>query len=389
MPGGAGFCRLEGGQSAFVEGAFPGDRVCVHEIETKRGYVRAARWELEAPAPERIEAVCPIAEACGGCDWMRLELGAQRRNKARIVVEALERTGRITLEAEPEVVARGGPLHYRTRIRLHVDDSGRVGYFGRHSRALVPTATCAVASAPLEQMLAVLSTLEPTLQRLLARFESLELSLADDAGRAAIELLPRSGRSPADPELRPLFDHLGAHAVVRRSGGAFSQVNAAVNAALVERVLGGAERRGARTFLDLYAGAGNFSLPLAKAGGQGVAVELDPRAAAAARRSAADQSLSLEVLAMDVVRGVAQLSKAKRRFDLVVLDPPRAGARLVLPKLASLRPPAVAYVSCDPVTLARDLRTLLDQGMKLDSVTCFDMFPQTHHVEVLAYLDRP
>ena len=133
MPGGAGFCRLEGGQSAFVEGAFPGDRVRVHEIETKRGYVRAARWELEVAAPERVEPVCPIADACGGCDWMRLELGAQRRNKELLVVEALERTGRITLEAAPEVVARGEPLHYRTRIRLHVDDSGRVGYFGRRS----------------------------------------------------------------------------------------------------------------------------------------------------------------------------------------------------------------------------------------------------------------
>jgi 23S rRNA (uracil1939-C5)-methyltransferase len=402
VPGGAGFSRLPDGRSAFVEGALPGDRVAVSGLEEKRGYVRATSYELLEPGPERVEPPCPIADACGGCDWMRLELGAQRRHKAGVVKEALERTGRLHLPALPEMIVRGDALGYRGRLRVHVDDRGTVGFFGRRSRSLVPVTACAVAHTQVNRALRVLAALGPELVPLLARFEAVELSVAPEGVEARLWL--RKG-APAAGSLAPLLEHLGRGGVVARvvpaasSNGppgadaerpwaAFTQVNPAVNAALVEAVTAGAATRPTPTFLDLYAGSGNFSLPLAAAGRSGVMVELERTAAEAARREAASRGLSLEVLPLDAARGLAKLVARRTRFELVVLDPPRAGAKDALRGIVTLRPTAIAYVSCDPVTLARDLREIVAAGYRLESVRCFDMFPHTHHVETLAWLDR-
>jgi 23S rRNA (uracil1939-C5)-methyltransferase len=170
--------------------------------------------------------------------------------------------------------------------------------------------------------------------------------------------------------------------------GAFSQVNWEVNRALVSAVVTGAAARQCRSFCDLYGGVGNFALPLVKAGGQGTLVERDRRAARAAERAAVAQGLALQVLTLDVPLGLARLRRAGARPELVVLDPPRSGAKHALDGIVALGPAAIAYVACDPVTLARDVRSLVDRGFVLESVQCFDMFPQTHHVEVLAWLGR-
>jgi 23S rRNA (uracil1939-C5)-methyltransferase len=208
-----------------------------------------------------------------------------------------------------------------------------------------------------------------------------------------------------DPSSVALVEHLARQGVLARvASGAgakgprgpeavrpwasFTQVNPAVNAALVEAVTAGATALGARTFLDLYAGSGNFSLPLAGGGRSGVMVELEPTAADSARREAASRGLSLEVIALSSARGLEKLNARGARFDLVVLDPPRAGAKEAIGGIVQLRPPGIAYVSCDPVTLARDLKELVAVGYALESVSCFDMFPHTHHVETLAWLGR-
>jgi 23S rRNA (uracil1939-C5)-methyltransferase len=386
VPGGAGFFRLADGRPAFVEGAFPGDRIVVHELTEKRGYVRASRWELEESGKERVEPVCPIVDRCGGCDWMRLDLAAQRRHKADLVVEALARTGGVTLDRAPDVVVDGDSLHYRRRLRLHVDDTGAVGFRGRSSHAVVRATGCSVAAPPLDQVIGVLASLEREHRRKLGRMEAVELELRDDGG-VDLALVPRAGYPTPDVELAPLVARLEQHATVTKQGRSFSQVNAAVNDRLVGAVVDGAEKRRALTFLDLYAGTGNFSVPLAAGGRVGVAVELDGRAAGAARSLAKRQNLRLEVLAVDVARALPRLVEERRTFDLVVLDPPRTGAKAALDAIVTLAPAAVAYVSCDPVTLARDLRGLADR-YDVDAVTCFDMFPQTHHVEVLAWLSR-
>ena len=230
------------------------------------------------------------------------------------------------------------------------------------------------------------------------------------AAKSSFELTPREGRTPNAAALETLVAHLAEHANVgigggRRSGlrryslpgggflrvpaGGFTQVNWAVNTALVAAIVEGAASRGAKTFLDLYAGVGNFSVPLALAGLSGTAIEREHTATAALREALREQALSaVEGAQRAMSRRRSNVIHAAARVDLVLLDPPRSGAKDVLSPLVAEAPRALGYVACDPVTLARDLRVLLAQGYVLEGVTCFDMFPQTHHVETLAWLAR-
>jgi 23S rRNA (uracil1939-C5)-methyltransferase len=176
---------------------------------------------------------------------------------------------------------------------------------------------------------------------------------------------------------------------LRALPGVFTQVNWPVNVAIVEAVVRGARERRVERFLDAYAGAGNFSLPLLAAGMRGVSVERDARAVACARAAAKRHGLEdADFVVEDAARALADLARKRERFDLVLLDPPRKGARDTLASVVKLAPPAIAMCSCDPVTLARDLATLAHAGYHLQGVRGFDMFPQTHHLEALAWMTR-
>lgn len=408
VPGGAGFARLPDGRPAFVDGALPGDRVRVDAWSAKQGYVEATEFTLETPSAERVPPPCSIADACGGCDWMALPHAAQLRHKAALVVEALERTARIRLAEPPEVVSAGEPLGYRLRVRLHVDERGQVGFFGRRTRALVEVSECSVAAPELRAPIAALAGLDAIQRSTLgAHFAAIDLR-AVPGDEVELELEPRADMAPSGAAVDALVKLLALHARIgvgggrraglrryelpgggflRVPGGGFTQVNWAVNAALVAAVVEGALRREVRSFVDLYAGVGNFSVPLARAGLRGAAVELERTAASALREALREQALEgVEVLAGDVAATLPRLSRKRRGVGLALLDPPRSGAKDAVGPLAALEPKHVAYVACDPVTLARDLRGLLDAGFALEELRCFDMFPATHHVETLAWL---
>ena len=408
VPGGAGFCRLPDGRPVFVDGALPGDRVRVLTQLDKKSFVEATSFELVERGPERVTPACPVAEACGGCVFMALPYEAQLRHKGLMVAEALARTGGIRLPEPPMVVSAGEPLGYRLRVHLHVDERGGVGFYARRSQLIVVPPACAVVSPELDRVLAALRALEPAQKKTLgASFSDVDLRAVPEGGGVELELTTRVKAVPSGAAVDALVAALGEHARVgfggaRRSGlrryplpgggflrvpgGGFTQVNWAVNAALTEALLTGARERGARNFLDLYAGVGNFAVPLARAGLSGVAVELEHAATSALREALREQGLE----SVKVVEGDVAVTLTRRGIgtgmDLVVLDPPRAGAKAALESLVALRPRAIAYVACDPVTLARDLRVVTAHGYVLESVTCFDMFPQTHHVETLAWL---
>ena len=387
VPGGAGLCRLADGTIGFVEGAFPGETVKPLATIRKKDYARATRFELVTPSAERGEAPCPVADACGGCDWMRLERAAELRYKASIVSEALERTGGVRLAAVPEVVTAGGELGYRSRVRVHVDARGRVGFFARGTHTLVEVPGCPVAEPEAERGMKIVRSLAEETPRTMAALEAVEVR-AQGEGGLEFFVHPREGADRAS--LEALIGRLGEHGrtTISRASSEFSQVNRAVNAILVKRVVEGALARGAKTFLDLYAGTGNFGVPLAEAGMTGVLVESDAASATRAReRAARDAPGKLEVVSRDVAWGLAELSGRRERFDLVVLDPPRSGAKDALSGLVALEPRTIAYVACDPVTLARDVRSLSGAGWRVADVVCFDMFPKTHHVETLAWLE--
>jgi 23S rRNA (uracil1939-C5)-methyltransferase len=175
---------------------------------------------------------------------------------------------------------------------------------------------------------------------------------------------------------------------LRVPASAFAQVNWSVNRALVERVVALSTAHGVRRFVELYAGAGNFTLPLLATGARGIAVEGNAATAAALRDAAALAGYEVGVLTGDVRQHLRALRQGEAGPDLVLLDPPRAGARDVLEDVVALAPATIGFCSCDPVTLARDLRVLGESGYDLEVLEGYDMFPQTHHLESLAWLKR-
>jgi 23S rRNA (uracil1939-C5)-methyltransferase len=403
VPGGEGFCRLPSGEAGFVPGGLPGDVFTVTEGEARAGYVRAHRAVLAHPGPERVAPPCPIAAECGGCDWMALARGSQLEHKRALVIEAFRRTARLGSIAVDPVVTAGDDLGYRRRVRLHVAE-GQVGFHRAGAHAVVPVRRCLVAHPALER---VFEAFGKATADELAGVEAIEARHASDGSvvarvefHAGHRVTP--GQSAAlralgaacgvtiasDPEQAPSQAYALPGATLHVGAGVFTQVNWEVNQALVSLVVEGARRRGVSTFCDLFAGAGNFTLPLVAAGLEGVAVEHSEAAIAWARRSAERAGLRVRFLAEDAGRAARRWASRGRRFDLVVLDPPRAGARAVLGSLVALGPRHIVYVSCDPVTLARDPRTLVDAGYALESLTPFDMFPHTHHVEVVAWFCR-
>jgi 23S rRNA (uracil1939-C5)-methyltransferase len=305
------------------------------------------------------------------------------------------------------------------RVRVHIDEQGRVGFLGRGSHRVVETARCAVARPELEQALERVHAAARRHPDSAALFAEAEIRVAPAGPSPVVRLAPRAarssnaamkGRAPAANLTTNAFvEDLREHARVVLAGEAsdveqrfplgggdwlvvpvasFVQVNWEVNSEIVRAVVDGARARGAATFLDLYAGAGNFTLPLLRAGLGGLSVESDAQAAGAARRAGDQAGLAAEVLPLSAERAFGRLTAEGRRFDLVVLDPPRSGAAAIVPALIELGPAAIAYCSCDPPTWARDLRMLVQGGYRLHGVAAFDMFPETHHVETLAWLER-
>ena len=408
VPGGAGFLRLANGQGAFAPGALPGERIRVQGAEDHRTYLQATRWTLVEPSPERVVPVCPVQARCGGCDLMTLSYPAQLTAKAAMLREALTRTGRFQELPEIQFVASTAQLAYRSRIRLHIASDGRLGFFAAGSQELVEIPGCAVADPQLERSLVVLRTITEGHRRALALFAELEMRVAPAGPRLSLRLLPKTrelngsagllaalaesfqvsvAERASDPELDQRFPLPGGVAL-RAPAAAFTQVNWAVNVALVQALLDAANRHKIGVFCDLYCGAGNFSLPLSARGLRGVGIEASKASIAAAKRAAVAQNFeNVRFIAGDVRDALGKLPRSEV-FDLVVLDPPRTGARDILPEVLRRAPQHIAYCACDPVTLARDLRTLCDAGYGLRELTGFDMFPQTHHFETLAWLTR-
>lgn len=409
VPGGDGLHRLRDGRVGFATGALPGDRIEVLDAESKSGYVRARKWRLLTAGADRVTPPCPVAERCGGCDWMALARPAQLSHKVAIVRDALTRVGRLSPPETIEIVSAGPELRYRNRLRLHIDRRGRLGLFSRGTRQLVEIPGCPVCDPRIDEAVARMRAIVAGRPDALAPFEAVEIRCSPNAPEIALTFARREAVAEFSADTRALLGELRERYAVdagdaepptqrwRLPGGveleaptrAFTQVNWTVNERLVSAVVEGALARGVSRFCDLYAGAGNFALALLARGIDGVAIEESDTAVLTAERAAVRQGLTRgRFVQADVMSGVRALLAAAERFDLVVADPPRAGARSAVPLIARLEPRELALCSCDPPTLARDLRELVDSGYVLGAITAFDMFPQTHHVEVLVWMSR-
>jgi tRNA/tmRNA/rRNA uracil-C5-methylase (TrmA/RlmC/RlmD family) len=357
------------------------------------GFCRADAVEVREASPARVERPCPHSGPgrCGGCDWQHVDPAEQRRLKAAVVREQLTRLAGL---AEVEVTVEelpGGPLRWRSRARFAVDRSGAAGLRRHRSHDVVVLDDCPITVAPAAR--AVLGTSWPGAGAVDVSIDSsgaVTTSRLDRTGRATYTRVLRAGSElPGEPATRAERRAGGRDWEVEGTG--FWQVHPAAADALVGAVAEFAAVRPEETVLDLYAGAGLFGgalAPVVGERGRVVCVESDPGACAAADANLADLPHA-EVWQGEVdAEGLRELlEELGTPPDVVVLDPPRAGAGQAVSRLlAGTGARAVVYVACDPAALARDVAVLVDAGYRLAGIRGFDAFPMTAHVECVALL---
>jgi tRNA/tmRNA/rRNA uracil-C5-methylase (TrmA/RlmC/RlmD family) len=365
----------EEGRVVFVRHALPGERVVVEVTEDRGGsFCRADAVSVLRAAPGRVPPPCPLAVpgGCGGCDWQHASGVEQRALKGFVVEEQLRRLAGIARAVRVEELP-GGLLHWRTRTRLAVDESGRAGFHPHRSHRVIPVDDCPIAAPGTVDMVAGRSwkpgaELEITLD-----------ALSSTHIRSVVSQRPT----------RVAGDGVAVERAARREWRldphGFWQVHPDAADVLAEVVGEWAALDPGSCAWDLYSGAGLFAAVLAsQVGPQGTVVAVESVAAAA--ENAADNMADLPQVR--VFRG--RVERVLGAPDLpapsvVVLDPPRKGAgHTVLDAITTRGPARIVYVACDPAALARDVATLAGLGYGLDKLRAFDTFPMTHHVECVA-----
>jgi 23S rRNA (uracil1939-C5)-methyltransferase len=418
--GGAFLARIAG-KAAFVPLALPGEQARVRIVEAKRGYATAEAEEILDASKQRVAPLCPHFGACGGCQYQHAQYAAQLAYKQEILRETLERGG--VCSPEEIAVVAGEPWAYRNRIRLAFDAKGNAGYRGRRSHAVVPVAECPIAAPLLVRAGLAASEI---LRKLPAELLASEISLFCDANETALLVsvtLAGGGKGRIDDFAQALAGRIpalkgvefvagsgkgqaslsvaqwGADCLVYRASGfdyrvdrgAFFQVNRWLVDVLVERVT--ANARGALAW-DLFSGVGLFARQLGRSFTRVIAVESAPQSMAAlAHNLRGTSATAVKAATLEFLRR----ERGGDRPDLIVVDPPRTGLGAdTTALLGEIAAPEIVYVSCDPATLARDLRALVDSrhgardgaGYVIDQITLADLFPQTFHLETVVRLRR-
>ena len=403
--GGPAVGRLEDGKVALVAGAAAGELVRARVDRERRSLIEATVEEVLEAAPERVDPACPVAGRCGGCSWIHIEPSAQRLWKERLLRAEL---GRVGLEGAAERVSPvvcGPPLGYRTRTRLH-RRGHLLGTLERASGRLVPFDRCPVLAPDLElfarETAAAVEGTPPGdaevelysdrdgrrgLHVTLLGRESRRCwaRLAAELGVVALRVVSRGRPSRAGRSPGPLLHETSLDRSLAFEPGVFVQANREMNQALVAAALGLAGH--GASFLELYAGAGHFSVHLAGRFDRGEAVEANGDAVArlALNLEAAGGRVRVR---READRATAARLAGARPPELLLADPPRAGMAPLLSLLRQAPPERLVLVSCHPMAAMRDLRVATASGSRLVGLVPVDLFPGTHHLELVAALER-
>ena len=417
---GRGVARVDG-KVVFVDGALPGERVILAFTKRRRHLDEARLVEILRPSADRVAPRCPHFGVCGGCSLQHLSAAAQLAAKQAQLMEDLARIGRVVPE---RILAplEGPAWAYRRRARLgvkYVHKKGRVlaGFREREKPYLADIRRCEVLAPGLEDLPAELAALVETLS-IRERVPQVEVA----AGDAAAALVFRVMQPPSEDDIARLADFGfrrqlqiflqsggpgtivplvaapaplayaidGFDVQIRFGPADFVQVNRSINAAMVAAAVAALEIEPGDEVLDLFCGLGNFTLPLARRAGAVVGVEGDPGLVEKAQQNAAANGIdNARFHAANLFEPGGFGPWAERRYDLVLLDPPRAGAEEAIRRMAHWSPRRVVYISCHPGSLARDAGELVaSQGYTLAAAGVMDMFPHTTHVESIAVFRR-
>ncbi|MDT8334459.1 MAG: class I SAM-dependent RNA methyltransferase [Desulfurivibrionaceae bacterium] len=438
VTGGLGLGRMADGMVFMTPWVLPGEEVLVRTRRRRKNYLEAELVEVLTGSPRRIVPPCPHFGVCGGCDLQHAEYGYQLEIKAGVLREHLAGAGIID-ESELEKVteeplAADRPFGYRQRLRLQVGNGG-YGFFRGSSHEVEVVDSCPLAMSSINRVMESLAAGEAMTHLLdTAREIELQASPGDDslilivrlrrkprpadikaANRACDQLDKVKAVYLAADSVRTLGPYCGsgssdddegcslllllpfpaipnhripAYTLSQEAGG-FSQVNPEQNRKMIETMLDWVDTLKAERALDLFGGMGNFAIPLAMKLKEVVGLDRQRAAIRSAEHNAEKTGLTnCSFIRKSAEEGIKEFGAAGEVFDLVLLDPPRRGCREVLPFLGEIGGPAVIYISCDPATLARDLKDLSDNGYSVRKVKMVDMFPQTHHLESMVLLTR-
>ncbi|MEU0279794.1 TRAM domain-containing protein [Streptomyces sp. NPDC006195] len=413
--GGHCIARTAEGRVLFVRHALPGEKIVarVTEGEEDSRYLRADAVKIVEPSKDRVEAPCPYAGPgkCGGCDWQHAKPGVQRRLKGEVIAEQLQRLAGLTPEeagwdgtvmpAPGDKLPAGEVPAWRSRVQYAVDEDGRAGLRKHRSHEVEPVEHCMIATEGVSEL--------GVERREWPQIATVEAIAASGSGDRQVILTPREGgRLPLVELDKPVSvlrvdEHDGGvhrvhgRAFVRERAdgrtyrvgmGGFWQVHPQAPQLLVEAVMQGLMPRKGETALDLYCGVGLFAGAIAERVGETGAVlgiESGKRAVEDARHNLQDMPrVRIEQGKVDQLLPRTRITET----DLIVLDPPRAGAgKQTVKHLTSLGARRIAYVACDPAALARDLAYFREGGYRPRTLRAFDLFPMTHHVECVAILE--
>lgn len=431
--GGEGLARLEQAdgkrKTVFIPLVLPGERVEATIVEERPGFARAKLEGVLEPSPQRTSPSCPYFGDCGGCHYQHATYEEQVKQKREILRETIARIAKVEL---PEIATHAPPpLHYRNRTRMKfaivagADTKFVLGYHKLGSHELLPVRECPISSPVINRTLKALWELavehdlpnglaeveffaDHADEHLLVEFlteanseqpslvafaELLQQQVRQVVGIAAIPHRRGANESVAAPELdgnptekaatlagREYLDYKVGEFSYRVSAGSFFQTNRHMTATLIDLVSRNAKGRLA---MDLYAGVGLFTAPLAKNFERMIAVESAPSSFADLKSNAPRNAKPMEAATETF------LVRTPQKPDFVVVDPPRAGlGKRVVAALAKLAPKSMAYVSCDPSTLARDLPGLISAGYRITEAHLVDLFPQTFHIETVLRMER-
>lgn len=421
--GGSGVGRYEG-KIVFVPLAAPGDTVRFRPVKEKKGYIEAEPTEWVESSALRREPPCPVFGECGGCSWQHLPYGEQLSAKDAIFRETLWRLGTVEKKVIEDIIPSPAEWHYRNRAQFkvkYIDGRLNLGFYRRRSHFVIDIDNCPLMSQTINKVLAVL---KPVLARAPFREVMPQVDLAandsDDKAVVTIHLtappshedISYAGKalegtqnlaglffqSGGKFKLREVFSDKGGlldYAVsvegrsinLKFSPGCFTQVNYALNRKLISIASNLAKSLGAKNILDLYCGIGNFTIPLSMVSESATGIEdFEPAIRDGVKNAREAGSRSCRLISGDALNSLNKLDL--KTFDTALIDPPRQGAAAVVKKLVESGVQNLIYISCNPSTLARDLRIMTRKGYRIVASRPLDLFPQTYHIESITMASK-
>jgi 23S rRNA (uracil1939-C5)-methyltransferase len=415
--GGSGVAHHDG-KVVFVPLTAPGDRLRCRIVREKKRFSEGVMERLLESSPVRRSPPCPVFGQCGGCQWQHLTYAEQCRWKENIFADFLVRKVGVSRDKVLPLVPAPEEWGYRSRAQFKcrlTPDGFVMGFYRRASHYVVAVEECAILHPLLNRAKSRVQTwlrdspwahcvpqvdlamghegaVRAVIHCLAPGLDGLADYLRPRAEQSGLALFVQSGRKDTLRHVwgeRDLIIEVGEPPLHLAYGpGGFAQINLAQNRTMVQAVCEALAARPPRKVLDLFCGMGNFSLPLARLAHEVVGVEGYPPSIETAHSNARRNGLGNVAFHARDALGAATLVGRGQSGDLVMLDPPRSGAREVVKELVGMGFGRIVYVSCDPATLARDLLPLLHSGYRLIWSRPFDLFPQTHHTESITFLER-